>query len=137
MRSGTRQALVGLGALAVILFGIAALASTANTGKGLRVQVLSARRTEPATREPFTVSVNDTRGAVTSVRIDFGDGRVEQLRVDPQPCRQPLVRQFTVEHSFDFTGFSTVSATVETDGCGAGPESVEAIRTVEVREVRR
>jgi hypothetical protein len=137
VKASSRQALIGLGALAVVLGVIAFLAANASNDVGLRVQVLSARRTEPGTREPFTITVNDTKGAVKSVRVDFGDGRVEDLPVEEQPCTEPLIRQFTVEHAFDFTGFSTVSAKVETDGCGDGPEKVEAIRTVEIREVRR
>ncbi|MDQ3107047.1 MAG: hypothetical protein M3Q68_04500, partial [Actinomycetota bacterium] len=91
----------------------------------------------PGTVEPFTVSVRDTKGRVTAVRVDFGDGRVEQLDIPDQPCKEPMVQEFTIEHAFDFTGYSTVVAQVETGGCGAGSEQVEAIRTIQVRAVRR
>jgi hypothetical protein len=137
VKASARQALIGLAGLAVVLIVIAVMASNANTDTGLRVQVLSARRTEPGSTEPFTVTVADTKGAVRSVKVDFGDGHVEDLPVEAQPCKAPLVRKFTTEHAFDFTGFTTISATVVTDGCGAGREQVEAIRTIEVRKVRR
>lgn len=132
-----RQALIGLGSLAVVLIGIAFLAASGNDAQGLRADVLSARRTEPGTTETFTVSVRDTEGQVESVEVDFGDGRVEELEVDDAPCEKPITRTFDVDHAFDFTGFSTVVATVVTGGCGARSERVEAIRTIEVREVRR
>jgi hypothetical protein len=128
---------VGLGTFAVVLFVIAALAANANRSHGLRVDVLSARRTEPGTAETFTVSVRDTKGAVRAVRIDFGDGRVEDLPVGRPACVAPLSRTFDVEHAFDFTGYSTVAAVVETGDCGAATERAEAIRTVQVKTVRR
>jgi hypothetical protein len=86
---------------------------------------------------PYSVSVIDTKGRVMAVRVDFGDGRVEDLPVDDEECGEPLVREFELEHAFEFQGFSTISAVVETGGCGADPERVEAIRTVEVKELRR
>ena len=137
MSRSSRQALVGLGAIAAVLVGIAFLAASGNDAQGLRADVLSARRTEPGTSETFTISVRDTEGQVQSVEVDFGDGRVEELEVGDAPCEEPITRSFDVDHAFDFTGFSTVAATVVTGGCGARTERVEAIRTIEVREVRR
>lgn len=137
MSRSSRQAIIGLGALAVVLFVIAMLAANANHNHGLRADVLSARRTEPGTVETYTVSVRDTAGKVRSVDVDFGDGPVEHLRVTNEPCQEPMTRTFDVDHKFDFTGYSTVAATVVTGGCGAVAERVEAIRTIEVREVKR
>ena len=134
---GTRQALIGLGAIALVLVGIAVTAAFGNRAQGLRADILSARRTEPGTSETFTISVRDTAGQVQSVEVDFGDGRVEELEIPEQPCRSPLSRSFDVEHAFDFTGFSSVTAEVVTGGCGASTERVEAIRTIEVKTVRR
>lgn len=133
----TRQALIGLGAIAIVLVAISIIAAVGNRAQGLRADILSARRTEPGTSETFTISVRDTAGRVQSVAIDFGDGRVEELDVGDVPCRSPLSRSFDVDHAFDFTGFSSVTAEVVTGGCGASTERVEAIRTIEVRPVRR
>jgi hypothetical protein len=133
----TRQALIGLGAIAVVLVVVAVLAASGNRAQGLRADILSARRTEPGTTETFTISVRDTAGKVRSVEVDFGDGRVEELDVGDEPCTSPLSRGFDVDHAFDFTGYSSVTAVVVTGGCGAKTERVEAIRTIEVRTVRR
>ena len=137
MSRSSRQALIGLGAIAVVLVTVAVIASFGNRAQGLRADILSARRTEPGTTETFTISVRDTAGQVQSVEVDFGDGRVEELDVPEQPCKSPLSRSFDVDHAFDFTGFSSVTAEVVTGGCGAETERVEAIRTIEVRTVRR
>jgi hypothetical protein len=135
--AGTRQTLIGLGALAAILVVIAVLAANGNHAQGLRADVLSARRTEPGTTETFTVSVRDTAGRVQSIHVDFGDDVAHDLPIPDAPCSKPLTRKFDTEHAFDFTGFSTVTAKVVTGGCGAETETVEAIRTIEVRAVRR
>ena len=137
MSRSSKQALIGLGAIAVVLVTVAVIASFGNRAQGLRADILSARRTEPGTTETFTISVRDTAGQVQSVEVDFGDGRVEELDVPEQPCKSPLSRSFDVDHAFDFTGFSSVTAEVVTGGCGAETERVEAIRTIEVRTVRR
>ena len=137
MKRSSKQALIGLGALAAVLVGIAVLASHGNQVQGLRADVLSARRTEPGKTEPFTISVRDTQGKVESVHVDFGDGRGEDLPVPARACTKPLTADFDVSHSFDFTGFSTVIATVTTGGCGADRERVEAVRTIEVKQVQR
>ena len=137
MSRSSRQAVLLLGAFVVVLAGIVVLSSRANDDQGLRVQVVSGRRAEPGAVEPYSVTVNDTKGRVTAVRVDFGDGRVEDLPVEDEACGEPLVREFELEHAFEFTGFSTIAAVVETGGCGADPERVEAIRTVEVKPLRR
>jgi hypothetical protein len=120
-----------------VLVGIAVTAAMGNRAQGLRVDVLSARRTEPGTTETFTISVRDTAGKVQSIELDFGDGRTEELDVGDAPCKSPMTADFDVDHAFDFTGFSTVVAEVVTGGCGASTERVEAIRTIEVKTVRR
>ena len=137
MSRSSKQALIGLGAIAVVLVAVAVIASFGNRAQGLRADILSARRTEPGTTETFTISVRDTAGRVQSIEVDFGDGRVEELDVPEGPCRSPLSESFDVDHAFDFTGFSSVTAEVVTGGCGASTERVEAIRTVEVKTVRR
>lgn len=137
MSRSSKQAIVGLGGFFAVLVVIVILSTNASRTTGLRADVLSARRTEPGIVETYTVSVRDTRGQVRSVVIDFGDGRVEKLDVPSQPCRSPLSRTFDVDHAFDFTGYSTVAAKVVTGGCGAPTESAEAIRTVQVRQLRR
>jgi hypothetical protein len=133
----TRQALIGLGAIAVVLVAIAVTAAFGNRAQGLRVDVLSARRTEPGTTETFSVSVRDTAGKVQSIELDFGDGRTEALDVPDAACQSPMSASYDIDHAFDFTGFSTVVAEVVTGGCGAPTERVEAIRTIEVKTVRR
>ena len=50
--------------------------------------------------------------------------RVEEVDVPDEPCRKPITRTFDVDHKFDFTGYSTVEATVVTGGCGARTERV-------------
>lgn len=137
MSRSSKQTIVLLGTFALVLITIAVISSRSNSTVGLRVQVLSARRTEPGTIEKFSVSVRDTKGKVTRVRVDFGDGKVENVPLTGETCGVPLVREYTLDHAFAFTGFSTVAATVETSGCGADPERVEAIRTLEVRKVQR
>ena len=137
MSRSSRQAIALLGAVIVVLGGIVVLSSRANDRQGLRVQVVSPRRTEPGVVAPYSISVNDTKGRVTAVRVDFGDGRVEDLPLAGEACGEPLVREFDLEHAFEFTGFSTIAAVVETGGCGADAERVEAIRTVEVKPLRR
>ena len=137
MSRSSKQAIGLLGALALGLVGIVVLASRASNDVGLRVQVVSGRRAEPGATEPYSVTVNDTKGRITAVRVDFGDGRVEDVPVEDEACGEPLVREFEFEHAFEFQGFTTIEATVETGGCGADPERVAAIRTVEVKELRR
>ena len=137
MSRGSKQALVGLGSLAAVLLIISFLAASGNRVKGLRADVLSARRAEPGDPVDVTVSVRDTKGRVTSVVVDFGDGRVETLDVTGEPCGAPLTRAFDLSHRFDFTGYTTVVAKVETGGCGSKPERVEAVRTIQIKPVRR
>ena len=137
MSRSSKQSIALLGALLLVLVGIVVLSSRASDDVGLRVQVVSGRRTEPGTLEPYSVTVNDTKGRITAVRVDFGDGRVEDLPVEGEECGEPLVREFELEHAFEFQGFTTIEAVVETGGCGADPERVEAIRTIEVKELRR
>lgn len=137
MSKSNKQTIALLASFLLILVVIVVISSRSNKTVGLRVQVLSARRTEPGTTEKFSVTVADTKGKVVRVKVDFGDGTIEDVPLDGETCGTPLVREYVLEHAFQFTGFSTVAATVETDGCGSDPERVEAIRTIEVRKVRR
>lgn len=137
MSKSNKQTVVLLASFVVVLIVIVLISSRSNKTVGLRVQVLSARRTEPGTTEKFSVSVADTKGRVVRVKVDFGDGTVEDVPLEGETCGTPLVREYVLEHAFQFTGFSTVAATVETEGCGGDPERVEAIRTVEIRKLRR
>ena len=133
----SRQAIALLGAVVAVLSVIVVLSSRSNAENGLRVQVLSGRRAEPAAVEPYSVTVNDTKGKVLALRVDFGDGRIEELDVGAEECGAPLVREFALEHAFEFTGGTTIEAQVETGGCGAKTERATAIRTVEVKKLRR
>lgn len=137
MKRSSKQAIGLLTALALVLVAIVVISARSSRETGLRVQVLSGRRAEPGATEPYSVSVTDTKGRVLSVRVDFGDGRVEEVDVDDEECGEPLVREFEFDHAFEFTGFTTIEAVVETGGCGAERERVEAIRTVEVKALRR
>jgi hypothetical protein len=133
----SKQTIALLGAVVAVLSVIVVLSSRSNAETGLRVQVLSGRRAEPGAVEPYSVTVNDTKGKVLSVRLDFGDGRVEEVDVRDEECGSPLVREFEFDHAFEFTGGTTLEAVVETGGCGAKTERAEAIRTVEVKKLRR
>ncbi|MEA3078052.1 MAG: hypothetical protein QOF60_2960 [Actinomycetota bacterium] len=137
MSRSSKQALVGMAGFLVVLFTIAFVSARANHTHGLRVDVLSARRAEPGDTIPVTISVRDTEGRVEAVRVDFGDGRVETQAVPNAACATPLSQDVDLTHHFDFTGVSTVTARVTTGGCGAATETVEAIRTIEIRRVRR
>ncbi len=137
MTKGSKQTLIGLSGFLAVLVVIAVMSSNANRTQGLRADVLSARRGEPGQAVVFTVSVRDTAGRVTGVNVDFGDGRVEEIDVSAERCGAPLSRAFDLTHQFDFTGYTTVSAKVRTGGCGSKTEQVEAIRTIQVKDVRR
>lgn len=137
MSRSAKQTVGLLAALTLVLVAIVVISSRSNRETGLRVQVLSGRRAEPAAVNPYSVSVLDTKGRVLSVRVDFGDGRVEDVDVSDEECGAPLVREFAFDHAFEFTGFTTIEAVVETGGCGAETERAEAIRTVEVKALRR
>jgi hypothetical protein len=131
---------VGLACFAIVLVAIAALSARANRVHGLRVDVLSARRAEPGHEIKVTVSVRDTKGALRAVEVDFGDGRVDTPDVgggQGEACAEPFTGSVDFVHAFDFAGVTTVTARVTTGGCGADPETVEAIRTIEVRPLRR
>lgn len=137
MSRSSKQTIALLGSFVLVLSVIIVLSSRSNAEKGLRVQVLSGRRAEPGAVEPYSVTVNDTKGKVLSVRVDFGDGRVEEVDVGDEECGAPLIREFAFDHAFEFIGGSTIEAVVETGGCGAKRERAEAIRTVEIRPLRR
>lgn len=137
MSRSSKQTIALLAGFVAVLSVIVVLSSRSNAQQGLRVQVLSGRRAEPGALEPYSVTVNDTKGKVVAVRVDFGDGRVEEVDVRDEECGEPLVREFEFEHAFDFTGGTTIEAVVETGGCGTKTERAEAIRTVEIEALQR
>lgn len=140
MSRSAKQAIVGLGTIVVVLVGIAILAAQGNDERGLRAQVLSTRRAEPGDTVPITVTANDTFGAVKRIEVDFGDGKdPEVIERDPGgDCRSDFARAetFDLERTYTGEGVVNVVATVTSGGCGATDETVEAIRTIEIKPVR-
>ena len=136
-RSG-RQAVVGLGAIAVVLVAVAVLASVSNSRKGLRVDVLSARRAEPGDPLAVTVSVRDTAGVLTGLVVDFGDGSPAR-RVSRTDCLGaaggPSTESVDFDHAYP-AGVYTIRARATT-GCTDRSETAEAIRTVRIKQLRR
>ena len=142
MRSAnTRQAVIGLGAMAIVLAVIVILALRGADERGLRVDVLSTRRAEPGEQVDVTISVRDNFGFVKRVEVDFGDGnRAEPVVQDPSgECRTDFARteNFDFTHVYEGRAPYTVKATVTSGGCGSEDEKVEAIRTIDVKPLRR
>lgn len=140
MSRSAKQALIGLGALTLLLVGIVVVSLTGNDERGLRAQVLSTRRAEPGETVDITVNANDTFGAVKRVEVDFGDGHDnEVVEQDPgEECRSDFARAETFDFSRTYVGEGvvTVKATVTTGGCGAQEETVEAVRTITIKPLR-
>jgi len=136
----SKQAIVGLTAMAVFLAGVAFIASRGNSNRGLRAQVLSTRRAEPGDTVPITVTATDTFGAVKRIEVDFGDGHeTEVIERDPGPnCRSDFARaeRFDLERTYEGQGVVNVRARVTTGGCGAPDETVEAVRTITIKPLR-
>ena len=138
MSRSSKQAIIGMAVFAAVLTTIAVISSRANSTHGLRVDVLSARRAEPGDPIDVTVSVRDTKGALRSVRIDYGDGSVDTPQFGMgASCATPFTQKIDVTHAFEFIGVSTITARVTTGGCGAERETVEAVRTIEIKPLRR
>jgi hypothetical protein len=137
----SKQAIVGLGAIALFLVLVVIVSTRGAADRELRADVLSTRRAEPGETVAITISTRDRFGVVTDVDVDFGDG--EHAR----PVRRPVTgcnSEFAHADSFDFhhaytgiEGAITVRATVVSQGCGAPREQVTAIRTIEVKPLRR
>lgn len=137
----TRHALVELGLFAgmvVLLAAMAAVAAEGATRRGLRVDVLTARRAEPGEVLPITVSARDDGGVPSRVTVDLGDGHREVITPAATACAssEPQTRSFDLEHAFENSGVYTVRARVTSEGCGRG-ESKTAIWTVTVKPQRR
>lgn len=133
--------MMGLGVLALFLVVVSVVAARGNDERGLRADVLSTRRAEPGDTIDITVSARDTFGAVTRVEVDFGDGSAPEVR-EGNPganCRSEFARTelFDYRHTYKGQGVVTVRATVTTAGCGAPTEQVEAIRTIDIKPLRR
>lgn len=141
MSSSSKQALIGLGALAAFLVLVSVIATRGNNAQGLRADVLSARRTEPGSEVVITISARDTEGLVQRVEVDFADGTPPAVRELEPDCTALVAdgttQTFDFPHRFAEEGTYTVKAVVRTGGCGARPEQVEAIRTMQVKPLRR
>jgi len=139
--SSSKQALIGLGALTAFLLLVSAVATFGNNTQGLRADVLSARRTEPGSEAAITISARDTEGLVQRVEVDFADGTAPAVRELEPDCTllvaDGMTQTFDFLYRFAQEGTYTVKAVVRTGGCGAKPEVVEAIRTIEVKPLRR
>lgn len=139
MSASGKQAVAGLAAIAAVLVAIAVLASAGNARRGLRADILSARRAEPGVEVMITVSTRDTRGVVTGVEVDFGDGTPPGRAGRPNcdgVAAGPSTEIFDFPHRYDFQGVATVTATV-TSGCSDRLEQVEVIRTIQIKPLRR
>lgn len=141
LTKSAKQAMIGLGVMLVVLVGIALLSARGNDERGLRADVLSTRRAEPGETIDIRISARDTFGAVTKVEVDFGDDTdVEVVERDPTAdCRSDFARteEFDFRHAYEGRAPFTVRATVTSGGCGAEPEEVVAVRTIDVKPLRR
>lgn len=140
--ASARQAIVGLGLIAIVLVAIVVVATRGASDRGLRADVLSTRRAEPGETVTVTVSTRDTFGVVTHVSVDFGDGETTQAvdrEVPASECRSEFAKSasFDLDHAYADRGVFTVRATVRSAGCGAPAEEVVAVRTIEVKPLRR
>lgn len=138
-RGSSRQTLVGLGGLAVVLVLIATVSMVSNRETGLRSQIVSPRRAEPGDEVAITVTASDNAGVVRRVAVDFGDGLIGHQ--DAVAACPPEGRGTSVSRRFDHVyateGVYTVEATVRSGGCGAETETDVALRTITVKPLRR
>ena len=143
MSKSNKQAIIGLGAMALFLVVVVLISSQGAADRELRADVLSTRRAEPGETVDITISTRDRFGIVTSVEVDFGDGTPkasDKQVATAQDCRSEFARSdsFDFRHAYDgFTGPVTVRATVVSGGCGAPVERVTAVRTIDVKPLRR
>ena len=138
--SHLREALIGLGAITLVLIGITVLAYRGSQARALRADVLSVRRAEPGENVAITISARDNSGAVADVAVDFGDGHMASPIVADAAtaCRSDFARteRFDFEHTYERSGVFTVRSVVRSEGCGSTPEQRTATRTVEVKALR-
>lgn len=143
MSRNSKQAIIGLGAIAAVLVIIVLISSRGAADRELRADVLSTRRAEPGETVDITISTRDRFGVVTLVEVDFGDDTpkaVNKRPVTASDCRSEFARadNFDFRHTYDgFIGPVTVRAVVVSGGCGAPEERVTAIRTIDVKPLRR
>ncbi|HET9442649.1 MAG TPA: PKD domain-containing protein [Acidimicrobiales bacterium] len=139
MSRSSRQALIGLGLLTALLVAIVTVSATLGRRDGLKVDVLSTRRAEPGEAIVITVSTRDTRGVATRVEVDFGDGSPVERRSRPG-CADATVgatsETFDFDHTYADSGVFTVTAEV-VSGCTGARETDEAVRTIQVKPLRR
>lgn len=137
MSRSARQAVIGLSAMAVVLVVIAAISSNANRSQGLRADVLSPRRAQPGEDIGITISVRDTAGVLSALEVDYGDGSPRYRRDHELACTRPFTRSDDLRHTYPAAGTYTVTAVVRTGGCGTHAEQVKAVRTIQVKALRR
>ena len=137
MSRSSKQAIVGMAVFAAVL----------TTDRGdlqpgqLDPRVAGRRALRPPgrTRRPDR---RDRVGAGHQGRVALGADRLRRrlrrhARRRDRSCVAPLTQDVDATHAFEFIGVSTISARVITGGCGAGTETVEAIRTIEIKPLRR
>ena len=132
--------MIGLGAMAVVLIVIALISAAGARGHGLRADVLSTRRSEPGEPVAISISVRDNYGVTERVDVDFGDGKLADPKdIEPTGCRSDFARTetFDYSHTYEVPGVYTVRTTVTSGGCNAKVETVTAVRTIEVKKLRR
>ncbi len=142
----SRQALLLLGGITLVLAAIVGIAIFGNTRPGARADILGPRRAEPGEVVEYRVSVRDTDGILRRIEFDFGDGTNTVHEAEPgteadveaaaELCDGPNAEDVVLPHTYERRGVFTARATVTTGGCGAPTEVVEAVRTVSVRPLR-
>jgi hypothetical protein len=133
-----------IGVVVLMLAAIVAIALVSNARRGgLRADILGPRRVVPGERVDYTIAVRDTGGTLQRVEIDFGDGesavpvRALQPGTECAEVDEPTAADVDVSHTYTRAGVFTAKIVVQTGGCGTRVEEVEAIRTIDVRPLRR
>ena len=122
---------------------LSAVVITARHGaasRTLRVDVLSARRAEPGETIAIAISARDNSGTPTAAEVDFGDGHRSTSEIPAGTACKPTdarSEKFDFEHTYETAGVYTIKSVVTSGGCGAGTERTSAIRTIEVKALRR
>ena len=133
-----------VGVVVLMLAAVVAIALVSNARRGgLRADILGPRRAVPGETVDYTIAVRDTGGTVQRVEIDFGDGEsavpVRALRPGTRCAEvdEPTSANVDVSHTYTRRGVFTAKIVVRTGGCGTRVEEVEAIRTIDVKPLRR
>ena len=136
MTRNVRVALVLFGLMVVVLAAISVIAARSNASHGLRGDVLSPRRAEPGDTVDIVISARDSKGKVTKVEIDFGDGsRLEDVTRSCAGANDaPTTAEFPFRHTYPDEGVFTIRAKIFS-GCTDATEQVEPERTLEVKKI--